>query len=183
MTPALERNIAVGPRLVSASRSPVEVPAAARRSIRSPWLGMVEWTTACEICFPAGVPGFEDHRRLIPVEVPSQRPIVYLQSAIAADVCFVLLPAFVIDPTFTLSLSDEEEEVLGLRSGEGKSPAIGEDVACLALLTLSGDAVEADLGSPFVIGLKSSRGIQCSVAAGQRRFVLSADGLWTPPCL
>ncbi len=44
------------------------------------------------------MPGFEEQRRMIPVEIPSQRPLVYLQSLESDEICFVALPVYVIDP-------------------------------------------------------------------------------------
>ena len=57
--------------------------------IRSPWIGEIEWDAQCDLLFPAGLPGFEDVRHMIPVEIPAQRPLVYLQSLEHPDVvCF-----------------------------------------------------------------------------------------------
>src|SRR6185437_1157974 len=50
------------------------------QTIHSPWLGDLEWDPECEILFPCGLPGFEDEHRILPVEIPAQRPLVYLQS-------------------------------------------------------------------------------------------------------
>lgn len=151
-------------------------------SLLSPWIGPVEWLSSAEIFFPAGVPGFENHRRLIPVEIASQRPIVYLQSAHDAGVCFVLLPVLVIDPAFKIRLNDEDLELLGLDLQDPERLVIGEDILCLALLTNANGRVETDLASPFVVGLRTLRGIQAVSAEGPGNFVLSPQGRWIPAC-
>jgi flagellar assembly factor FliW len=150
-------------------------------AIQSPWLGDIELDRDCEILFPAGLPGFEDERRIVPVEIPVQRPLVYLQSVENVRVCFVALPVYVIDAGFQLNIPDEERSVLQL--AEGACPVIGEDVLCLVLLMPSGDSVQVNLGSPIVINLHNRRGVQCvgagDPAAGYR---LSADNGWTRLC-
>ena len=152
-----------------------------RRLIRSPWIGEVEWDPQCELFFPGGLPGFEREHRMIPVEIPAQRPLVYLQSLEEPEVCFVCLPVFVIDPDFDLRLSEEER--IMLRIEDGCSPRIGEDVLCLGLLVPAGDTVEVNLNAPIVISLHNSRGVQ-SVAQDRLNggFRLESDGRWMPLC-
>ena len=91
---------------------------------------------------------------MIPIEIPAQRPIVYLQSLEQPEVCFVCMPVLVIDPVFRLSLSDEERATLALAAGE--TPVLGQDVLCLGLLLPSGDTVEVNLAAPIVISLLNS---------------------------
>jgi len=149
--------------------------------IHSPWIGDVEWDSHCELFFPHGLPGFEDHRRMIPVEIPAQRPLVYLQSADRAEVCFVCLPVLAIDPRFRLELSDEESAALLLPPN--CTPEIGVDVLCLGLLMPSGETVLANLRAPIVVNLHNARGVQC-IPGGKSRssFRLGESGSWEPVC-
>jgi flagellar assembly factor FliW len=149
--------------------------------IHSRWLGEIESDPRSELTFPAGIPGFENNRRMLPVEIPSQRPLVYLQSLIHPGICFAALPVFVIDPGFRLCLSEEERSLLELP--EGCDPVVGTDVLCLALLMSSGDAVRVNLNAPVVINLHNSRGIQ-SVAADRAAgyFRLEPNGRWESRC-
>lgn len=150
-------------------------------TIHSPWLGDVESDPQCELLFPCGLPGFEEHRRMVPIEIPAQRPLVYLQSLDRADVCFVALPVYVIDPAFRLGISDEERFIL--QFPEDCDPAIGTDVLCLALLKKSGHLVEANLNAAIVINLHNRRGVQCLPPAGHSAcFRLSANDGWVAPC-
>jgi len=155
-------------------------------TILSPWLGEIRWTRACELYFPAGLPGFELERRLIPVEIPSQRPLVYLQSAEHAKVCFLALPALTIDPTFALDLCEDDRAVLGLGEAEdpsGASPACALEVLCLALLRPDGPTVQTNLGAPIVINLRNGCGIQALTGAVRSvGFRLSPSGDWEAVC-
>ena len=159
---------------------------AANAVIQSRWLGEIESDARSELIFPAGIPGFENDRRILPVEIPSQRPLVYLQSLIHPEVCFAALPVFVIDPGFRLHLSDEERLLLQLPAG--CDPEVGIEVLCLALLMSSGDEVRVNLNAPVVINLHNSRGIQSiatDCASGYFRpghFRLDPAGRWEPVC-
>jgi flagellar assembly factor FliW len=150
-------------------------------TIHSPWLGDVESDPQCELLFPAGLPGFEDQRRMVPLEIPAQRPLVYLQSVERAEICFVALPVYVIDPEFQLLISDEDRSILDLP--EGCDPVIGADVLCLALLMRSGRSVQANTNASIVINLHNRRGVQCVPADGlSSRFRLLDDNGWTTLC-
>jgi flagellar assembly factor FliW len=152
----------------------------------SPHLGEISWEPACELHFPAGLPGFEQSRRMVPVEIPSQRPLIYLQSAEQPGVCFVSLPVLAVNAGFELRLSEDDRSMLGFdESGlSGDSvPTLGADVLCLALLVPTGPTVKTNLDAPIVINLHNGRGIQAvstEVVAGS--FRLSRNGVWEALC-
>ena len=150
-------------------------------TIHSPWLGEIKSDSENELFFPAGMPGFEDHPRMIAVEIPSQRPVVYLQSLESDEICFAALPVYVIDPSFRLELSEDERSVL--RLAKGSDPSIGADVLCLALLRKSGRTVEANTGASIVINLHNRRGVQCVPREGASApFRLCPDNGWRREC-
>jgi flagellar assembly factor FliW len=157
-----------------------------RSRIRSPWIGEIEWEPSNEIFFPNGLPGYEREHKLIPVEVPAQRPLVYLQSVENPGVCFLCLPVLGIDPGFELRLSEDERTALAMP--EDLSPALGADVLCLAFLIPSGSTVKTNLAAPIVINLHNSRGVQCvdsadREAACRATFRLCETGKWElQPC-
>jgi flagellar assembly factor FliW len=163
------------------ARQETEESAGENQIIRSRWLGDIESDPQAELFFPAGLPGFEEERRILPVEIPSQRPLVYLHSVGNPEICFVSLPVFVIDPGFRLGLSDEERYALQLP--DHGDPVIGVDVLCLALLVPSGRTVRVNLNAPVVINLNNSRGVQC-VSDGSIAgcFLLEESGKWEPLC-
>ncbi len=149
--------------------------------VRSRWLGDVEVDPDCTLLFPAGLPGFEDLRLMVPVEIPAHRPLVYLQSPESAEICFVALPVYVVDPDFSLQLSDDDRATLQLP--EASDPVVGADVLCLALLRRSGPTVEANPEAALVINLHNRIGVQCVPPAGvPPRFRRLADAGWTTSC-
>jgi flagellar assembly factor FliW len=109
--------------------------------------------------FPAGLPGFEHERDFLPVIQNSTKPLVFLQSLSRADVCFVALPAHMIEPGYRLQMTPEELDLLGL--APEYPPAIGPDLLCLALLSFhEGAAPTANLLAPMVIHLRNNKGVQ-----------------------
>jgi flagellar assembly factor FliW len=149
--------------------------------VRSRWLGEIESDPQAELFLPAGLPGFENERKMLPIEIPSQRPVVYLQSLGDPEICFAALPVYVIDSHFRLCLSEDERSSLQLP--EDRDPVIGVDVLCLALLISCGDEVRVNLNAPVVIDLHNSRAIQCVPLHNTTAyFRLEENGQWELRC-
>ena len=149
--------------------------------LSSSWLGEIEWSPESEIFLPGGLPGFEQERRMIPVEIPAQRPLVFLQSLDHPATCFVALPAGTICPDYRLSLSEDDRQMLLLDSD--REPVIGEDVLCLVLLLPSDQTVQANLNAPIVINLHNARCVQAiSTDAPLRSYRLTAGNRWEAAC-
>jgi flagellar assembly factor FliW len=151
------------------------------RVINTPHLGEIEWDSGSELFLPAGLPGFENEKRLIPVEIPAHRPLVFLQSVIRAETCFVSLPARTIDPEYELSLSEEDRAALLLE--DAAAPKIGDDILCLALLLPAAGTVLVNLNAPIAINLHNSRCVQALSPDGQGRYYrLNEAGAWEKKC-
>jgi flagellar assembly factor FliW len=148
--------------------------------LASKHFGEIEWDTASELLLPFGLPGFEDERRMVAVEVPAQRPLVFLQSAENPEVCFVCLPVRAIRPDYELVLSEDDR--LALRIDEQANPQIGIDVLCLSLLFPAAGRIESNLSAPVVINLNNLRCIQAhSAGVAPNRYRLG-EGSWEPVC-
>ncbi len=103
------------------------------------------------IVFPAGLPGFEEHTRFLLLEVPTTRPIVYLQSLANSSLCFIALPVKVVDPRYELAVPADDARELGLpETGEAPPGA----VLALALITIqTGRPTTANLLAPVVVNM------------------------------
>ena len=108
--------------------------------------------------FPAGLPGFENHRRFVLVEQPALRPLVHLQSLESAELYFLALPVQTIDPGYQPALTPEDGEVLG----NPASPLL------LALLAVGDDGqITANLMAPVCVNLATRIAVQ-AVRADRR---------------
>lgn len=157
------------------------LPYTPERRIEHELFGSLEWDPSAEICFPAGIPGFEDERRFVAIEIPRQRPLVYLQSLQRRDLCFLTLPAQTVDSSFRLDL--EEEERSALCFGPEESVEAGRDVLSLSLLIPAAGTVRANLSAPILINLRGLIGVQRipAIEAGTQ-FELTAAGMWERLC-
>jgi flagellar assembly factor FliW len=120
---------------------------------------IVEYTEDSVIRLPNGLPGFEHEREFVLIDQPLNRPLVFVQSLRTPDLCFVALPVLSVDAAYRLSISAEDLELMGLHPS--RQPAIGEDVACLAIIAFGQDRqMTANLLSPLVINLSTRVGVQ-----------------------
>ena len=120
--------------------------------------GNISFETDSELHFPAGLPGFEERRRFVALTFAETNPLVYLQSLESPDLCFITLPILAADPQYRLRVSGEDLGLLGL--APNRQPAIGEDVLCLAVLSLRESGPTANLLAPVVVNLKNRTAAQ-----------------------
>ena len=109
--------------------------------------------------FPDGIPAFEQEKRFLALRQPISEPLVFLQSVANPDVCFATLPAYAACPGYQLNMAPEDLAALGLENG--RQPAIGSDVLCLAILSLTENAPPTvNLLAPIVVNLHTLRARQ-----------------------
>jgi flagellar assembly factor FliW len=102
------------------------------------YFGPVEYNEESVLVFPEGIPAFEQEKRFLVMRQPVSEPLVFLQSVANPNVCFATLPAPAACPSFQLRMKPEDLDVLGLE--KGRQPAIGRDVLCLTILSLTENA-------------------------------------------
>lgn len=128
--------------------------------------GEIEYSEDVVMHFPEGLFGFESETRFLPIEVPALHPVLFLQSVQRPELCFVTLPILVVDPAYRLAVSPSDLELADLPAG--RQPVIGEDVLCLAILTLHKDGpTTANLIAPLVINLRNRKAVQALVCEGE----------------
>ncbi|MGD0363039.1 MAG: flagellar assembly protein FliW [Bryobacteraceae bacterium] len=123
------------------------------------YFGPVEYDEESVMVFPAGIPAFEQEKRFVAVRQAVSEPLVFLQSVADPNVCFATLPAPAACPGFRLSMAPEDLEALGL--DRARQPVIGNDVLCLAILSLTENAPPTvNLLAPIVVNVHTLRGCQ-----------------------
>lgn len=119
----------------------------------------LEYSENAPFEFTAGIPGFEEHTSFLFIQQPHTNPMVFMQSLRDPGVCFVELPATVVDPNYCLELSSEEASALGLTVTEGSHNLDGLISLVLVTFVENGDPV-VNLMSPIVLNPRTRRGIQ-----------------------
>jgi flagellar assembly factor FliW len=122
---------------------------------------------------PEGLFGFPEEKEFLLLELPASRPLVFIQSVHSQNLCFLSLPAQIVDPAYKLSM--RLQDMLALGYAEGALPIMGKDLLCLAILMV-GDhrATTANLAAPLVVDIVAHRGVQVIVTeAYSHRCLLS----------
>jgi flagellar assembly factor FliW len=128
---------------------------------------------------PQGLFGFTDETEFLLLELPSSRPVVFVQSVRSANLCFIALPVQVIDADYRLTLDTGTLSTLGY--AEDAAPRMGKELLCVALLTIGERSATANLVAPLVIDIASHRGAQLMVEGYSYHQPLSTPGL-QPQC-
>jgi flagellar assembly factor FliW len=114
--------------------------------------------------FPAGLPGFEDQTSFFFLSMPGSEPLFFLQSVSRVDLCFVLLPVFVVDPAYCLQLTRDDLTLLQLPLD--RQPLMGPELLCAAIISFGdgsageGEVPTANLLAPIVVNLAANIGMQ-----------------------
>jgi flagellar assembly factor FliW len=108
--------------------------------------------------FPRGLPGFEECRRFVAVQIPQTAPLLFLQSLEQAPLCFTTMPIQSVDPDYRLQVIPEDLALVDLPPG--RQPRIGLDVLCLAVLSLRESGPTANLLAPVVVNLTNRKAVQ-----------------------
>ncbi|HEV2199056.1 MAG TPA: flagellar assembly protein FliW [Bryobacteraceae bacterium] len=114
---------------------------------------------SAELAFPLGIPGFEDQRRFVLIELPALSPVVLLQSLETSSLCFLAIAVSVLDSGYRSGIAPEDLQVLGL--DENRQPWPDEEALFMAILSPSADGtLTANLLAPVVVNLRTRVGLQ-----------------------
>ena len=138
-------------------------------------LGAITWEPASEIFFPCGLPGFEDRQRFVAVHFGHTDPLIFLQSVEDPALCFITVPVRAVEPDYRLSAAEEDLALVGLPTD--RPPRIGEDVHCLAVLSVRETGTTANLLAPVIVNLKNLKAVQAVAQEGgySHRHPLQAE--------
>lgn len=124
--------------------------------------GSLEYDQEQLLQVPAGLFGFAAETEFLLIEIPSLRPLVFVQSTRTPNLCFLCLPAQVVDAQYRLVLREKDRRELGGLAGT--VPALNQKTLCLAILTINERQVTtANLQAPLVIDTERHRGMQAIV--------------------
>lgn len=148
---------------------------------QSKYHGTISYEPAQVLHVPAGLFGFSAEQEFLLLELPSTRPLAFIQSIRTPDLCFISMPAQVVTPDYRLALSPTDIEILGYTPDQ--PPQMGRDLLCLALLTIreNHDAT-ANLLAPLVIDIARHQGRQVVTEAGYSHQHAIRTAEWKRAC-
>jgi len=128
-------------------------------SVQTKYFGTLPYLEESAFDFPQGLPAFEEERCFVLIEAREQAPLVFLQSMLRPNLCFVAFPILVVDKQYQLAIAPEDLEELGL--DPRRQPTLGSEAMVLALVTLHDEfPATANLMAPIVVNLKTRQALQ-----------------------
>lgn len=123
------------------------------------YFGTMSYREESVFDFPSGLPGFEDEKQFVLIEIPEKAPLVFLQSLSQPALCFLAFPILVVDRDYQLAIAPEDLAALDLDLD--RQPELGTEVLVLALLSLHDNfPATANLMAPIIINLRSRHALQ-----------------------
>jgi len=127
--------------------------------LETKYFGPLPYRAESVFNFPAGLPSFDDEKSFVPVELPQNAPLIFLQSLARPSLCFLALPILVVDREYRLAVSSEDLTKLEL--DPDRQPELAREVLVLALISLhDGFSATANLMAPIVVNLNTRRALQ-----------------------
>jgi flagellar assembly factor FliW len=127
--------------------------------VQSRYFGLLEYAEQDLFVFREGLPGFPLETSFLPVEIPDQFPLVYLQSLLNPDLCFIALPAPCLVSNYRPRLDPEDLAAIGITPDSVPGP----DSLVLALICFTEDGTAAaNLRAPLLINTHSRCGVQAT---------------------
>jgi flagellar assembly factor FliW len=121
------------------------------------YFGTVCYDEPSVIAFPAGLPGFPECRRFLPVDNPTHRPLLFLQSLDNPQLCFLSLPIALAEPDYRLKMSVEDLTLVGF----DRLPSWKTEAQCLAVVAVAEDGLATvNLLAPIVINCATRQAVQ-----------------------
>ena len=109
--------------------------------------------------FPYGLPGFENEKQFVLIEIAQHAPLVFLQSLSRKDMCFLALPVQVVDREYRLGVTPDDLNALHLEPT--RQPDGATEVLVLALISLHDKfSATANLMAPIIINLRTRQALQ-----------------------
>jgi len=129
--------------------------------IRTRFMGEVEIDEQEIIDFPEGIPGFEDSRKYVILDIPENDTFKVLQNAEDEYVSFVVTEPWAFFESYDFDIPDEELMKINIRKEE--------QIAVLNIVTLSDDFEKStvNLLAPVVINSEDRVGRQYVLNSGK----------------
>lgn len=124
-------------------------------TIHTSRFGVISITDEDLINFPEGLLGFNELRRFVLLDDPSDEIFAWLQSCEEPNIAFPLLEPELFSTTYKVQLTKHDMETLGLKSNAG--------IRAFTIITIPADPTQmtANLKAPIVINIANRSARQC----------------------
>lgn len=122
--------------------------------IKTMRFGDIEIAAEQVINFPAGLPGFPEQKRFVPVEYRNESPLFFLQAVDLPELAFIIGDPFKIIGNYVVDIPKEDLEALEIETSEEAS------VYVILTLRQGGKVITANLVAPLIINTVKKIGRQ-----------------------
>jgi flagellar assembly factor FliW len=123
--------------------------------------GVIRYSPDDAVVFPRGLPGFDAHRDFVLLRPHELDPLVYLQSLTAPHPRFLLAPARLVDPQYTLKMEPWDSRVLFPDTGSPCAAPDADDLYLYFVVAAAPDASPTvNMLAPVAIRRCLRRGVQ-----------------------
>ena len=123
--------------------------------------GTVEVDGSKVLCFADGLPGLDEYKEFVILQVSESYPVVWMQSTVAPEVCLPVVDSFLAVPDYTFNIDDEDISELGINSSE--------DLHILSVLVIPEnlEGMTINLAAPIVINMDSGKAKQVLLSGAE----------------
>ena len=116
--------------------------------------GTVEVTDSKVLCFSDGLPGLDEYKQFVILQVSESYPVVWMQSVENPEICLPVIDSFLAVPDYTFNIDDEDISDLGISSSE--------ELHILSVLVIPEnlEGMTINLAAPIVINMDSGKAKQ-----------------------
>ncbi|NLB29415.1 MAG: flagellar assembly protein FliW [Clostridiales bacterium] len=123
--------------------------------------GTVEVDNNKVLHFADGLPGLEEHKQFVILQVSDSYPVVWMQSTGDPAICLPVIDSFLAVPEYTFNIGDEDVSELGI--------TCSEDLHILSVLVIPEnlEAMTVNLAAPIVINMESGQAKQVLLSGSE----------------
>jgi flagellar assembly factor FliW len=121
-------------------------------NINTKFFGEINIEDECIINFPEGIPGFEQFKSYIILDIENNTNMRCLQSIDNSSICLVIINPWDVCSNYEFELTDTEINQLSIKNES--------DINVYNVITIRGDKVTVNLVAPIVINIINNIGKQ-----------------------
>lgn len=123
--------------------------------------GVVEVDINKVISFKDGLPGLEEYRQFVILQVEESYPIVWMQAIEDQAVCLPVMDSFMTVPEYTFNISDEDVTELELDGPENLH------VLSVLVIPENLEGVTMNMAAPIIINMETGQAKQIILNGGE----------------
>ncbi len=123
--------------------------------------GTIEVDDSKVIAFKEGLPGLEEYKNYVVIQLGESYPVVWMQSIQEEAVCLPVIDSFLAIPEYTFNISDEDVDELKLESPENLL------VLSVVVIPEEIEGMTMNLAAPIIINMATGQAKQIILNGGE----------------